>query len=569
MGLTSEPSQVARTHPRSLKQFALAVCCLGLATVAAAQSTRQQTLRKVPPPDLSQVEEAVRGELQTAAKEFWAFAHTPGLTERELGAAYGELASLYHAHHMDDAAEACYGNAEQLAPEVFRWPYLLGYLYQRQGQLERAAQAYQRAAALQSDYQPLRLRLAQVYAGLNQPERARPLLAAALATEETHGAAAYGLGKLALLEGHHQQALQWLEKALLAAPQATRVHYQLAMAYRGLGDVAKARSHLAQRGDVEPPFPDPLVQALEQLVIGARTHLYRAMQAVWAKQFELAAQEFHQVVTLEPANVSARVGLARALYLTGKPGQARLALVAALDQAPENAQAHYFLGRLLQETESDAAAMPHYLATLAADPAHGGAHFFLANALMRSGQFARAAGHYGKAVALLPEDLPARQLEAMALIATGTQHQTARARLEGATALYPGDPVLGQALARLLAASPDDAVRDGRRALTLAKALFARVNSIEHAETVAMAYAELGRYSEAAAFQQAAINATTQWGGLDLLPRLQESLRHYQTGQPCRDPWPPDDPVFHPRRMHAVEAEAILSTTAGQPPPVP
>ncbi len=488
------------------------------------------------------------------------------ISDRELGSAYGELGGIYHAQHMDDAAEACYRNAALLAPQDFRWPYLLGYLYQGQGQLEKAAAAYQRTQTRAPDYGPLRLRLAEVYASLNQPVRARPLLQLAFEDQETRGAAAYGLGKLALLEGNDAEAVQWLQQALVAAPQATRIHYQLAMAYRGLGEVANARSHLRQRGDIVPPFPDPVVQTLEQLVVGARTHLYRAMQAVWARQFDVATQEFREVVSLEPGNVSARVGLARALYLTGRPDEARAALEAALAQAPEDAQAHYFLGRLLQESDSDAAATVHYEAALAADPEHGGAHFFLANALMRGDQFERAASHYGKAVALLPEDLPPRQLEAVALIATTAQHATARDRLETAIARYPDDAVLQQALARVLAASPDAALRDGKRALAIARKLLEQVNSIEHAEAVAMAYAELGHYREAIAFQQAAVDAAVQWGGLELLPRLQHNLQQYQANQPCREPWPRDDPVFHPRPMRAVEAEIIAGT---RPAPLP
>jgi hypothetical protein len=33
----------------------------------------------------------------------------------------------------------------------------------------------------------------------------------------------------------------------------------------------------------------------------------------------------------------------------------------------------------------------------------------------------------------------------------------------------------------------------------------------------------------------------------DLTPRLEDNLRRYESRQPCRTPWPEDDPVFHPR----------------------
>ena len=48
------------------------------------------------------------------------------------------------------------------------------------------------------------------------------------------------------------------------------------------------------------------------------------------------------------------------------------------------------------------------------------------------------------------------------------------------------------ALARLLATSPDEKVRDGRRAMDLVQQMLQRGRSIELGETYAMALAELG-----------------------------------------------------------------------------
>ena len=58
------------------------------------------------------------------------------------------------------------------------------------------------------------------------------------------------------------QAVTLLEEALTLAPDATVVHYPLALAYRGLGNPAKADEHLRLRGEVEPTPADPLLEAL-------------------------------------------------------------------------------------------------------------------------------------------------------------------------------------------------------------------------------------------------------------------------------------------------------------------
>jgi hypothetical protein len=112
---------------------------------------------------------------------------------------------------------------------------------------------------------------------------------------------------------------------------------------------------------------------------------------------------------------------------------------------------------------------------------------------------------------------------------------------------FPEQPGMAHALARLLAAAPDDQVRNGARALALVQDLLAKQTSLGLAETKAMALAELGRYDEAAGWQRQAIAASTQAGRSDLSKQLTENLRLYERKQPCRTPWRDDDPVFHPQ----------------------
>ena len=64
---------------------------------------------------------------------------------------------------------------------------------------------------------------------------------------------------------------------------------------------------------------------------------------------------------------------------------------------------------------------------------------------------------------------------------------------------------------------------------------------------MAMTFAELGQYEEAVRWQRDAMTAAAQARRDDLTPRLEDNLRRYEGRQPCRTPWPEDDPVFHPR----------------------
>jgi hypothetical protein len=110
--------------------------------------------------------------------------------------------------------------------------------------------------------------------------------------------------------------------------------------------------------------------------------------------------------------------------------------------------------------------------------------------------------------------------------------------------LHPQEPAFARAVARLLAAAPDDRVRDGRRALSMVQDLLGRQpRTIELAETLAMASAEVGEYSGAVATQREAIAAAERMGRRDVVARLNANLERYQAGRPCRTPWQASEPI--------------------------
>lgn len=507
----------------------------------SATTTVEVMTESVPMPDLGRVEDAVKEHLQAAHADLLSLQADPKVTKLELGEAYGRLGQIYHAHRLDNSTEICYRNAEKLLIKDVRWPYLLGYLYQQRVQFSDAAHSYQRTLELYTNYTPAQLRLAQVLLGLDRADEAQQLLKQVLSVSEFKGTAAFELGKVMLSKGQHAEAVKWLKHAYAEHPEASKIHYPLAMAYRGLGNIEAARYHLQQRGDVDPVFLDPLVEELAERLSGKRTRQYHAMKAVWRRQFDVAAREYQAILEMDPSDIAARISLGRCLYLSGDPDSATQAFSIALKQKPDHDKANYFLGRLLWERGQKETAVTHFLTTLKTDPRHGGAHFFLAESLMQNGDFEQAAHHFSKVSEVLPEDLVSRQRESIALFAAGAQmHEKARDRIVHALTIHPDDPVLTQQLVRVLATSSNPKIRDGQRALKLAMELFARHNSIENAELVAMAYAELGQFDEALAYQQAAMDTAFQYydpyGEFELFGRLKANLDTYLAKQAYRSP---------------------------------
>jgi len=562
----SRRGQRCRGHRTAavLAALALAACLGGVQAdddplavpVARETLAGPVTLTPIPTPDLSRADEVVRRNLGEARSNLGAtLAQSlvpPGVPDSDLAASYGQTGGYYLAHKLWVAAEACYTNAERLDPKDPRWPYYLGYRYEQDAQPELAAAAYARALGLNPDLAVARLRLGLVYLSLDRLDEAVPLLTAAAEDPGLRGAALYGLGRTAQARRDPAAAVPLFEKALSLDPDATQIHYSLAMAYRALGKVDAARVHLAKRGDGEPRIPDPLVDDLAKLLSGARTLYYRGIEALRDGHFDVAVTAFTEALGLEPGNVNARVTLARALYLAGSPSGAAAQLTEALGHDPNHPLGLFLMGALLEEHGDEAGALGRYRQVLAADPPHGGAHHALGNAFMRSGDYTGAAVHYAAAHAAVPQNAPAAHMQAMALVRLGPErHAEARAVLASALADHPEDAALSLALARLLAASPDAAVRDGPQALTLAQGLFDRANTLDNAETLAMAQAEAGDPAGAAALQQNALMATAAAGRFGDLPRLQANLTLYQAGAPCRTPWLDQDPIFYPPPLPA------------------
>jgi cytochrome c-type biogenesis protein CcmH/NrfG len=124
------------------------------------------------------------------------------------------------------------------------------------------------------------------------------------------------------------------------------------------------------------------------------------------------------------------------------------------------------------------------------------------------------------------------------------RYQDAGTWLTEAMTLYPNELAFARAAARIFAAAPDGRVRDGARAMTIARALQGRQPpTIELAEIMAMAAAETGQYSTAVEWQRQALEAASGGSRRELTTRLGENLKLYEQGRQCRTPWASDETI--------------------------
>jgi tetratricopeptide (TPR) repeat protein len=486
-------------------------------------------------PDFSAMEPAVRAQMEGRAATLRSRL-AAGAPATDLAMAYGEMGMLLHAATQFDAAQSCYLNAQALAPQDRRWPYYLAHVQRITGALDRAVASFEAALRLDPSDVAAMVWLGDVDLALGRAEAADALFARALARLRDSAAAHAGAGRAALARKDFPRAVDELTRALAIEPGATAVHYPLAMAYRGLGDLTRAEAHLEQQGTIDARPSDPLMQALDMLLESAESYNVRGGRALDAGDFAAAAESFHKGLTLSPGDTSLRHRLGTALAQMGDTRGAIEQFEQVIQTLPSHARAHFSLGVILSDAGRNPEAIEHLSKAIQYEPGYVESHVQLAGVLARSGRAQEALPPFREALALDPRHAGAAFGYAMALVRLH-RYREARDRLAEGAKAFPAQPSFRHALARLLAAAPDENVRDVGRAKALLDEVLKEEQTIELGETAAMILADLGGFAEAAAVQRDLIAAAERAGQKDVVRRLATNLKRYERREPCRTPF--------------------------------
>ncbi len=519
-----------------------------------------EALRPVALPAVGHLHPAAQRQLGEAYRSLLAVARDPEAAPRTRSEAYGELGMLFMAAEFLQHAARCFRNAELLAATEFKWPYYLAHVLRRSGDLGAAAERFGRALALRRADPAATVWLSRMYLELGRPEAAEPVVAALLARRSDAPALRVEAGRIALAKGDYASAAAHLEKALALDPEAGSIHYPLAMAYRALGDPDRANRHLRRRREDGPGadvrLPDPLMAALNGMLRNPQYYRDLASHAASGGDWALAAAHFRTAAGSAPEVAMLRLSLGIALERLGDVRRAEDAFDEALRLDPRSYEAHYALGSLLARSGRDAEAIDRFEDAVAHNPNFAAAHLALADARRRSARIASSLASYRRAIELEPGNAAARFGEAMALVLL-QRYGEARERLRRAAAVHPGRTEFPHALARLLAAAPDDRVRDGAQALELMRALVVSEPTSAVAETMAMTLAELGLFGEAVEWQRAAMAIAARAARSDVAQRMAVNLQSYLRRQPCRTPWRDGDPDLVPGPLPVPGREPV------------
>jgi tetratricopeptide (TPR) repeat protein len=535
-----------------------AVLVLAGVVAMAGGSCRQSgapvrsALLAVPSPDLSGMESHAQQQVRSQYSSLTEAIGNAGRPNDELSTAFGEMGKLFMAAEYNDSAERCFLNAIALVPGDARWPYFLAQLYKRTGNLARSAEYFKRSIDAQPGNFVALWWLGTVEVERGRADDAEAAFTRALALQPDNWQTLYGLGRTALFRKDYTKAAAHLERVLEISPQASAAHYQLGLAYRGLGRLSEAEGHLRQRSTEDVLPADPMMVELDNLLETSVAYHSRAVQAGRTGSWTKAVEYLRKEVELDPENPTGWLDLGVALYRSGSANEAFKPVQRALQLSPRFARAYYVAGMLLALRGRDREAIESLAAAVTYETSFAAAHLSLAQALQRAARPLEAHAHFQNVLRSVPTDSDARFGAAVTLIQLG-RYREASAQLREGASDHPGETRFVHTLARLLAAAPDASVRDGRRAHTIADELIKADPTVDRAETLAMAFAEMGKFDEAAAWQRHTIAEVDGGGSADLARQLTANLRLYEQGKPCRTPFRAGDPIFYPRPMAGLD----------------
>ena len=280
--------------------------------------------------------------------------------------------------------------------------------------------------------------------------------------------------------------LGMLDDIVAKRPLNPRAYSMIAMDAMQKGDGAKALSNINKTVELRPNLSE--------------THHMKGDVLAAQHDVDGAIASYQAALKINPKNTFSWVGLSDMWMARHKDNTAILRIANALKRTQSVPEIHQDMG----------------------------------NALAAAGQFNDAIFEFNQVLRLQPENEAAIVARGRVYELSGRESE-AIASYRAAMAENPDRLGVGNALAWILATSPNDALRNGAQAVALAERA-STLTQNKHPlflDTLGAAYAEVGQFDKAAA---AAENALKQLPtNAPLVKEIQAHVALYKTGKPIRD----------------------------------
>ena len=389
------------------------------------------------------------------------------------------------------------------------------------GDAERARRAAERALELLGDDRLQKARAHLVLAALSaDPEKQMEHLDAAVELAPRDVDVRRTRGMQMLVTDRFDRACEDLEAAIAIDPEDATLHQALGMACMMDERMDDARAAFDRAVELAPDAAGPRLQ--------------RARLEAVAGNLAEALDDIERALDVNPGDVQALLLRARVHQQAGDDAAAGEDVDDVLRRDVRNAQALELRGLMAAERGDYRSAVDDFRRLLATRPDDPVILSQLGMLYLAAKQPRRAIERFTRALEIDENHFPSLRGRSDARISIGA-HAAALVDLEKAIGLRPEDSGVLNNLAWVLATSPDDAVRDGKRSVELATKA-CEVTEWKQAHilsTLAAGYAESGDFETARKYSRQAVE--TQTDAEEVGQQLRDELASYEKSQPWRE----------------------------------
>jgi len=334
--------------------------------------------------------------------------------------------------------------------------------------------------------------LGVIYNEEGQFEKAVASYKAAIRLKPDHADAMRNMADSLLRLNQPRLAIDQLNDSLALNPDNPSTYAALGEAYLNLRDPARAQPYLEKAIVMRPRDHDVLFLSLYNL---GKAQMDQGRPAEAQNAFDAAA-------ALRPKSATTAHGQALSLDIQGKPAEAAEAYERALRLDPNLVKAHHDYALMLARHGHTEDSIEHFRAAIRIDPQHASSYANMGTLMQVQGKTREAIDLWEKAIEIEPD-----------------RHGTLRS------------------LAWVYATDPDATIRNGSRAVAMAKRANELIGGRDSLtlDALAAAYAETGDYFQAIAAAELAQSRAEDLGRAAVAAEVGRRLDLYRQSRAYRD----------------------------------
>ena len=329
--------------------------------------------------------------------------------------------------------------------------------------------------------------------------------------------------------GQIDEAMAEYRKALKIQPDCATAYYNLGLALIGRGQVDDAMAEYRKALEIDPNYSE----AHNNLGLALRNR----------GQLDDAMAEYRKALEANPENAVAYSNLGNIFVSRGQVDEAIVQYRKALEVSPGTVEFRYNLAQALSKQGRLDETMAEYEKALEIKPDYAEAHNNLGVVLVGRGRLDEAMVHFQTALKTKPDYTEARNNLGIAQ----SRREEIGERLAGwreSLRTRPDDVTSLNETAWTLATNPNASIRNGAEAVELARRAVQLSDASEPAVlgTLAAAYAEAGRFSEAVQTARKAAESAMRQNNRSLAESIKAKIPLYQAKTAFRETLPPSVP---------------------------